>query len=50
MLRTPNPHRLTVPAGGRASVLIPGLRAGHYVIDVDGAGRGALDVGGEPGP
>ncbi len=50
VLATPKPHRLAVPAGGRASALIAGLRAGHYVIDVDGAPRGALDVGGEPGP
>jgi hypothetical protein len=50
VLATPKPHRLAVPAGGRASVLVAGLRAGHYVIDVDGAPRGALDVGGEPGP
>ncbi len=50
VLATPKPHRLTVPAGGRASVLVAGQRAGHYVIDVDGRPRGALDVGGEPGP
>ncbi len=50
VLATPKPHRLTVPAGGRVSVLVAGQRAGHYVIDVDGTPRGALDIGGEPGP
>jgi hypothetical protein len=41
---------LTVPAGGRASVRLPGLRAGRYGLEVDGAGRGVLVIGGEPGP
>ena len=35
-------HTLTVPAHGRASVLLPGLKAGRYVIYVDGSGGGAL--------
>jgi hypothetical protein len=50
VLHTPTPHSLSVPAGGRASLLIPGQRAGHYVLAVDGTARGALLVGGEPGP
>jgi hypothetical protein len=50
VLRTPTRHTLSVPAGGRASTLIGGLKAGHYVIEVDGNARGALNTGGEPGP
>ncbi len=50
VIHTPTPHTLVVAAGGRAAVLIPGLRAGQYAIDVDGTPRGALLIGGEPGP
>ncbi len=50
VLRTPTVHALTVPARGRSSVLIGGLRSGRYELLVDGARRGALLVGGEPGP
>jgi hypothetical protein len=50
VVRTPRPYYLSVAAGGRASVLIPALRAGQYVIDVDGAAHGALIVGVLPGP
>ena len=50
LLRTPTPHSLTVPAHGRASVLIPGQRAGRYVLDIDGHPRGLVMIGGEPGP
>ena len=50
LLKTPTPHSLNVPAHGRASVLVPGLRAGQYQIEVDGAARGLLSIGGEPGP
>jgi hypothetical protein len=50
VLHTPNPHSLSVPAGGRAAILIGGLRAGRYVLDVDGTARAALIIGGEPGP
>jgi hypothetical protein len=49
-LRTPTPHSLTVAAHGHASVLIAGLRAGTYAVDVDGRPKGALIIGGEPGP
>lgn len=49
-LGTPRPHSLTVAAHGHASVLIAGLRAGTYAVDVDGRPRGALLIGGEPGP
>ena len=50
LLKTPTPHSLTVPAHGRASLIVPGLRAGQYQIEVDGAPRGILLIGGEPGP
>jgi hypothetical protein len=41
---------LTVPAGGRASLRLPGLKAGRYSIYVEGRIRGALVVGAAPGP
>jgi hypothetical protein len=50
LLRTPTPHSLTIPAHGRASLLVAGLRAGRYVLDIDGAPRGLVMIGGEPGP
>ena len=40
----------TVPAGGRASLRLPGLKAGRYSIYVEGRSRGALVVGAAPGP
>lgn len=51
-IETPTAHRLTVPAGGRAGVRIPGLKAGRYrIAPLMGGGPGAtLVVGGEPGP
>lgn len=49
-LLTPMPHALIVPAHGVASVLVPGLRAGSYRVEIDGAGAGTLAIGGEPGP
>jgi hypothetical protein len=50
VLLLPRPRALTVAPGGRASVRLPGLKAGDYVIAVNGAARGDLLVGGEPGP
>ncbi len=50
VLRTPVARSLSVTAGGRRSLLLAGLRAGRYQLDVDGVPRGALIVGGEPGP
>jgi hypothetical protein len=50
VVHTSVPQTLSVSAGGRASVLISGQRAGQYAIDVDGSRRGALLIGGEPGP
>jgi len=46
LLLTTTPHALTVPAHGRASVLLTGLTPGRYVLDVDGVARGALLIGG----
>ena len=39
-----------VPAGGRGSQLIAGLRAGQYPVIVDGAKRATLITGAQPGP
>jgi hypothetical protein len=50
LLRTPTPYALAVRPGGRASVLVGGLRPGRYVLLLDRAARGALVVGGQPGP
>jgi hypothetical protein len=50
LIKAPKPRTLKVPAGGKASVLIPGLRAGRYPILLDGKRAGALSIGGEPGP
>jgi hypothetical protein len=44
-------YTLRVPAGGRASTSIPGLRAGRYRLSPVGGGPGAtLIVGGQVGP
>jgi hypothetical protein len=48
--RIPRPRSVMVRARGRVSISLPGLRAGRYDITVDGAVRGALVTGGEPGP
>ena len=50
VLRTPAPHTLTVAAGGRAAVRIPGLRAGRYAVELDGRAAGAIVAGGDAGP
>lgn len=50
LLRTPVAHGLTVPAHGQASVLLRGLRAGRYELEIDRVPSGALVIGGEPGP
>jgi hypothetical protein len=31
-------------------VLLPGLKAGDYTVDIDGKPRAKLIIGGEPGP
>jgi hypothetical protein len=43
-------HTLSVAAGGRASVLLSGLRKGNYPLTVDGVRRGTLVIGVQPGP
>jgi hypothetical protein len=50
LLRTPQPHSLTVPAHGHATVLITGQNPGRYALDIDGTPRGALVIGVAPGP
>jgi hypothetical protein len=41
---------LIVPAGGRASLRLAGMKAGRYTIYVEGRVRAALLVGAAPGP
>ena len=50
VLRTEPPRALAVPAHGRATVLVTGLRVGRYTLDVDGKPHGTLVIGGAPGP
>jgi hypothetical protein len=50
LIRTPTQYPLIVPAGGRATASLPGQKAGSYTILVDGSARGALLIGGQPGP
>jgi hypothetical protein len=50
LLRTPKPRVLVVSAHGHATVLITALPLGRYALDVDGTPRGALVIGGAPGP
>jgi hypothetical protein len=50
VLRAPGTPMFTVPAHGRGSVLVRGLRAGHYALLMDGKVAGGLTIGGEPGP
>jgi len=50
VFRGPPSVTIKVPAGGRQEVLLPGLRNGQYPLLVDGASRGSLMIGGEPGP
>ncbi len=41
---------LAVPAHGQASALFHALPTGNYPLQVDGAPRGVLTIGGAPGP
>jgi hypothetical protein len=50
VLRSPSAATLRVPAGGRASIRITGLKKGHYKITVDGRAAGDLVIGVSPGP
>jgi hypothetical protein len=46
----PSTHVLRVPAQGRASLRIAGVRAGRYGITLDGRIAGGIVVGGAGGP
>ncbi len=50
VVMTPSPRTLSVPAGGRASVLIGGLKVGRYPLELDGTMAGLLVTGAQPGP
>jgi hypothetical protein len=50
VLRTTPPRTLAVPAGGRASLQLTGLKNGQYALTVDGTRAGVLIVGAQPGP
>jgi hypothetical protein len=50
VLETVPPRTLHVAADAREAVRIPGLRAGRYVVMLDGQRVGALLAGGEVGP
>ena len=50
VVMTPSPRTLSVPAGGRASVLIGGLKVGRYPLELDGTTAGLLVTGAQPGP
>ncbi|MGI8411649.1 MAG: hypothetical protein ACR2LV_03005 [Solirubrobacteraceae bacterium] len=50
LLRTPAVQVLMVPARGSMSVRLSGLPVGRYELEVDGMARGALVIGGGPGP
>ena len=49
-IATPHRVQLRIPPHGAGARTIAGLRAGTYAILIDGARRGALVIGGEPGP
>jgi hypothetical protein len=50
VLESPSPTSLSVPARGRASTRITGLKKGNYRISVDGRPAGQLVIGVSPGP
>jgi hypothetical protein len=50
VLRSPVAHALRVPPHDSDAVLIIGLKPGRYALEVDGVARGALVIGGAPGP
>jgi hypothetical protein len=44
-------YSIAIPAGGRTSKVVPGLKPGTYVVALDGRiSAASLKVGGEPGP
>jgi len=50
VVRAARAYRLLATPGRRAARTLPGQRAGSYPVLVDGARRGTLVAGGEPGP
>ena len=50
VVRADRAYRLLAAPGRRAARTLPGQRAGSYPVLVDGARRGTLVAGGEPGP
>lgn len=50
VLKTLHQHVLSVPAGGHVSLLLPGMKAGRFPLELDGHAAGVLVIGGEPGP
>jgi hypothetical protein len=50
LLAAPRAEVLAVPAGGQASVTVPGLKRGRWELSVDGRPAGAIVAGSEPGP
>lgn len=51
-LRLPGGTRLAVPADGKATKRLPGLKPGHYTVTTSAGGKATLHVvgGGDPGP
>lgn len=49
-LAAPTRVTLSVPAGGHATTVVPGLRRGRWEISIDGRPAGALVAGAQPGP
>lgn len=50
VLKAPARRTLSVPAGGRAQAVLTGLAKGQYPLQVDGAMKGTVIIGGQPGP
>jgi hypothetical protein len=50
VLASPAPQSLSVPANGRATARVAGLKKGGYPVKVDGRAAGVLVIGGQPGP
>lgn len=50
VLATPGGTSLDVPAGGAASVRLPGLKPGRYALTGPGGATATLVVGGDAGP
>jgi hypothetical protein len=50
VVQTQQQMRVSVPANGKATVLLAGLKAGDYTVQIDGQPKAKLVIGGEPGP